>query len=160
MSRFLLLLGRFFVVVVGYGAASLAASLFMNIVLAGSGGLEASETDMLYRTGLLTSIAVGTLFVGYFAFLPAMVAIVIGEIAGKRDWLFYALGGAAVGAIVVTLFWTGGDQNEIDPAFALMIIASGITGAWVYWIIAGRNAGSWQVRRRDEVVTSTPPEES
>ena len=160
MSRVLLLLGRFIIVVVGYAAASLVASLFMNVVLAGSSGLEASETDVFYRTGLLTSIAVGALFVGYFAFLPAMVAIVIGEIAGKRDWLFYALGGAAVGAVVVTLFWTGGDQNEADPAFALMIIAAGISGSWVYWIIAGRNAGSWHIKSRGKAVTSNPPEES
>lgn len=160
MSRFLLLLGRFFIIVVGYGAASLVASLFINVMMAGSGGLAASETDTLYRAGLIVSIGVGALFVGYFAFLPAMVAIVIGEIAGKRDWLFYAIGGTVVGAVVVTLFWTGGDQPDADPAFTLMIIAAGISGSWVYWLIAGRSAGSWHRRPVPDASISTPPEES
>lgn len=160
MSRFLLLLGRFAIIVLGYASACLTASAFMNIMIAGSGGLTSSETDVAYRAGLFISIGAGALFVGYFAFLPAMVAIVIGEIAGKRDWLFYAIGGAVVGAIVVTLFWTGGEQPDADPAFALMILAAGISGSWVYWLIAGRGAGSWRRRPPAVAATSTPPEES
>lgn len=160
MSRLITLLVRFFIVVLGYAAASLVASLFMNVLIAGTEGLAASETDPLYRGGLIVSVAVGALFVGYFAFLPAMAAIVVGEIAGKRDWLFYAIGGAVVGAVVVTLFWTGSEEAQADPALAMMIIASAIAGAWVYWLIAGRSAGSWRRKPAKPLTTSTPPEES
>lgn len=151
---------RLCVIVFGYAAASLTASLFMNVVIAGAGLVEASETDGLYRAGLVVSVLVGALFVGYFAFLPAMVAITVGEIAAKRDWLFYALGGAVVSAVVITLFWATGGEAENDPAFFLMLMAAGITGSWVYWLIAGRNAGSWRKRSDPAPVISTPPEES
>ncbi|MEZ5812344.1 MAG: hypothetical protein R3D45_13105 [Rhizobiaceae bacterium] len=160
MSRFVAILARFAVIVFGYAAASLTASLFMNVVIAGAGVVEASETDELYRVDLIVSTAVGALFVGYFAFLPAMVAITVGEIANRRDWLFYALGGAVISAVVVTLFWATGSEAENDPAFFLMLIAAGIAGSWVYWLIAGRNAGSWRKPPGPAPVISTPPEES
>lgn len=160
MNRFVALLGRFAVIALGYAAAALSASAFMNIVIIGATGIEAGETEEIRRAGLIFSVAVGTLFVGYFAFLPAMAAIVIAEIAGKRDWLFYAIGGAVVGAVVVTLFWASGREADNDPAIVMMVIAAGITGAWVYWLIAGRNAGSWHRRISPPDVTSTPPEES
>ena len=41
------------------------------------------------------------LFIAYFAFIPAIPAILLGEILGKRDWLFYALAGAVVAAVVI-----------------------------------------------------------
>jgi hypothetical protein len=141
LIRLVQILLRFAVIVIAYAGAAVAASLFLNIVIIGM-----AEGRPVADAGLALSVAAGALFVGYFAFLPAMVAIVVGEVTGKRDWLFYALGGAASGAVVVTLFWFGEAADTPDPAFALAVIAAGIVGAWVYWLIAGRHAGHWRRR--------------
>ena len=51
---------------------------------------------MVATGSFVFSIPFVALFVAYFAFIPAVVAIVLGEILGKRDWLFYALAGGVV----------------------------------------------------------------
>lgn len=139
MNRFIRYFARFAMIAIGYTAASLAASLFMNIVMAGLPGQE-----FIADPALFLSVAVGALFIGYFAFIPAMVAILIGEITSKRDWLFYVFGGAVCAAMVLTLFWAGEQAGGDDPEFALIMMASGISGSWIYWLIAGRNAGAWR----------------
>lgn len=146
MSRFLLILARFTMIVIGYFGASVTASLFMNVAIAGFTDFTFTDVADVADTGLLLSVAAGSLFIGYFAFIPAMAAIIIGEITGKRDWLFYAIGGAVCGAVVVTLFWVGDAESALEPAYALTVVAAGIAGSWVYWLIAGRNAGSWRRR--------------
>jgi hypothetical protein len=149
LIRFLAILARFAMIVIGYTGAAIAASLFLNLMLIGT-----ADRQILADAGFMISVTAGALFVGYFAFLPAIAAIIIGEIAGKRDWLFYAVGGAVCGAIVVTLFWASGQGEGDDPALSLTMIAAAIFGAWVYWLIAGRNAGQW---RRPARTTPSPP---
>ncbi len=50
---------------------------------------------MVATGSFIFSIPFVALFVAYFAFIPAVPAIVIAEILGKRDWLFYALAGGS-----------------------------------------------------------------
>ncbi len=157
MNRFFALFARFAIIVIGYAAASFTASLFMNVVLAGAPGIEMSESDAIYRIGMVLAVGVGTLFTGYYAFLPAMAAIMVAEIAGKRDWVSHAIGGAVIGAAAVTLFWAT-DERASDQALMMMVIAAGISGASVYWFIAGRNAGSWHTREKTAPVSSSPEE--
>ena len=66
-----------------------------------------------------------------------------------RSIFYYALGGAAIGLIA----WFGTNMsvqieettNMPPVAFGLQLVAaSGIIGGFVYWLIAGRNAGKWK----------------
>ena len=155
MSRVLLYIARFAVILIGYVAAALAASAFLHLLVLGSAGFSPDEAHAVVMGSLFFSIPFTALFVGYFAFLPSVAAILIGEVSGQRGWLFYALAGAAVGLAVAVLFWQSalwpdsGYQADIEPAYSTsrfvgMIIGSGIVGGLAYWLCAGRFAGSWR----------------
>ena len=113
---------------------------------------------MAAQESLVFTIPFVALFVAYFAFLPAVVAILAGEIFAKRDWLFYAIAGGVVAAIVIGFIRgtaeTGGEAVA-DVNLALALIGGGMCGGIAYWLVAGRTAGSWWPARED--ITSPAP---
>jgi hypothetical protein len=52
--------------------------------------------------------------------------------------LFYALGGAAISVVIIVWKWR--PQTEDIGAFAA-ILATGVVGGFVYWLVSGRSAG-------------------
>ncbi|TIX64528.1 MAG: hypothetical protein E5V33_10050, partial [Mesorhizobium sp.] len=85
MSRFIAYLIRFAVILVGYIAASLAASAFLNILFLGSLGYTPDQAHPTATASLYFSIPFVALFVAYFAFMPATVVILAAEVLGRRD---------------------------------------------------------------------------
>lgn len=163
MSRVLTYLGRFFIILAGYAAASLAASAFLNIVFIASAGFAAEEMPAMFAGAYIFSIPFIALFVAYFAFIPSVPAILLAEILGKRDWLFYAIAGGIIAVVVLGFFWHAADgmyavsegldlvsqpagrRSAIaDSSLALMVIAAGMCGGFGYWLVAGRTAGGWR----------------
>lgn len=145
MSRFLLYLGKFAHMVLGYLAASLAASAFLNVIFLGAAGLMAADVPADVTTGsLVFTIPFTALFVAYFAFVPAVVVMLLAELLGKRDWLFYALAGGFVGLIFIGFAYQDGEFGfaNRDPLLPLSIIGSGLVGGIAYWFVTGRFAGA------------------
>lgn len=154
MSQVFAILLRFVVILLGLAAASLAASAFMHLMLLAPLGFTAEEAGWAAGS-LVFSIPFVALFVAYLAFVPAMVVIVIGELLPRRDWLSYALAGAAVGAVVAAMLGYAPDArgaSVVDSRFALLMLGSGIVGGFFYWLTAGRFAGSW----RQPAISSAP----
>ena len=110
MTRILTYLGRFVMILVGYTVASLAASAFLNIVFLASAGFDADETPQCLTGSLIFSIPFVALFVAYFAFIPSARAILVAEIFGKRDWLYYAVAGGIVAVVVLGFFWHAANE--------------------------------------------------
>jgi hypothetical protein len=79
--------------------------------------------------------------------MPAILAILAGEIFGKRDWLFYAIAGAVV-ALIIVGFMRGAAEASGEAAtdlnFVLAVVGSGMCGGIGYWLVAGRSAGPWR----------------
>lgn len=146
MNRLVAYLIRFAVILIGYGVASLAASAFLNIMFLASLGLMAEQTQPAAQASLWFSVPFVALFVAYFAFMPAAIAILVSEILGRRDWLFYALAGAAVAAVFLGFVHQTGDANfEVtNTSVMLAVIGCGMVGGIFYWLSAGRWAGSWR----------------
>jgi hypothetical protein len=156
MTRVLIYLVRFAAVIFGYAVAALAASVFLHLVTLGpgfaDGELAGAAGSLLFSA---TAIAV---LAAYFAFIPSLPVILIAEISGRRDWLFYALGGIFVAVAVLSLFWlrSGGGFGEGaaggtvigDTRFAAVMIGSGIVGGIAYWAAAGKWAGTWHSQER------------
>ena len=149
---------RFIVIIAGYLVSSLAASAFLNVVTLAWFGFTPEETRVVATGSFVFSIPFVALFVAYFAFIPAVFAIVIGEVTGKRDWLFYALAGAVVALVIIGFSRGGGGTAFAETAdlnFALIVIGSGMCGGIGYWLVAGRSAGNWR-RDRDDPISPAP----
>lgn len=164
MNRLLVYLGHLFLILIAYAMAALAASSFMHIMWLGSLGWTAEEAPWITAGSIVFSIPFVALFVAYFAFVPAALMIGMGEILGARDWLFYAIGGAAIAVAVIALFWYSGpepisfaDGTPLpeprrepldDPRFAMMVVGAGIVAGIIYWALAGRFAGVARVNHK------------
>ena len=163
MSRIFIYLGRFALILAGYAVASLAASAFLHVVSLGSLGFTADEAPAVVMGSIVFSIPFVALFVAYFAFLPAIPAILLSEILGKRDWLYHAISGARRGARRRGLHpgRGGGAATKPSPtrALRLALIGGGMCGGIAYWLVAGRLAGNWRGRvRRPVAVDATQVE--
>jgi hypothetical protein len=152
MSRLIAYLIRFAVILFGYAVASLATSAFLNILFFAS---LTPEHDQTTAISLFFSIPFIALFVAYFGFMPAVIVILVAEILGRRDWLFYALAGAVVAAVFLGLVDHNGDTTfAVRETSAIMaVIGGGMVGGIFYWLSAGRWAGSWW---KDENAPTSP----
>lgn len=160
MSRVFAYLARFAVILLGYAVAALFASAFLNVVMLASLDMMARETSSIATGSLLISVPFIALFVAYFAFIPSAFAILAGEIFDMRGWLFYALGGAAVAAILIGFIGVAaetGTATTADANFLLTLVGSGMFGGIGYWLIAGRSAGRWRTRDAQDPAISPAP---
>ncbi|MEI9422670.1 hypothetical protein O7A70_16010 [Mesorhizobium sp. Cs1299R1N1] len=155
MNRLVAYIVRFAVILFGYAIASLAASAFLNILFLASLGYTPAQADPAATASLYFSIPFVALFVAYFGFAPAAIIILIAEILGRRDWLFYALAGALVAGVFLGLV-----DNIRDSVFAvtetsaiMAVLGGGMVGGIFYWLSAGRWAGSWW---KDEKAPTSP----
>ena len=133
MSRILAYLLRFALITFGFVCAIFAASLFLNLLLLGSSELIGSEGPFLYLT-----VPAFAVVIGYSIFFPAAILILYAELTAWRDWLFYAIGGAGIAVVIIVWKWR--PQAEDISTFAA-ILATGVVGGFVYWLISGRSAG-------------------
>ena len=143
--------GRIIVILFALLLAIVAAgiTLAIGIVAPDWAGVDA---DPIERLSFFIVSFFATSFVGTVAFLPALLAIVIGEATRLRNFLYYGVGGAVVG--LASYYGTNISvrlENTTDVApvtNALQLAAAaGIIGGLVYWLIAGRNAGRWREPR-------------
>jgi len=141
------LIARLFVILIGFLAACLVAGmvvvgavLFPEFSDLGAGPVDQGALDIL--------LGFGFIFVSGFALLPAMVVAAVTEAFNIRSALAYALGGGLVGLACYlslvpfdpeTLQFEGIVRRHLE-----IMTAAGIVGGFVYWIIAGRNAGGWR----------------
>lgn len=138
---------RLFVIVFACIFASLAAGLTVTIAVLFP---EVSNLalDGFERGVLGYIIAFGAIFLSFFAFLPALIVIVLGESFGVRTALYYALAGAGIAALTylgssgwntLALTVDGFARRELE-----IMTGAGIVAGFVYWAIAGRSAGVWR----------------
>jgi hypothetical protein len=159
LSGIALILVRLAVILAGYACAALAASTALHVAWIGAAGFEPEQAPWLVVGSIAFSIPFVALFVAYFAFVPAAFTIGVAEFAGWRDWLTYALAGGFIAAVVASMFWRWGSADmridgaglplagagrPDDPQLLVALLAAGLVGGIVYWMVAGRGAGSWR----------------
>lgn len=140
------LIVRIIIVLFGFLVASFAAAAVVigAILFPDLSGLDFQLDD----STLQLIAAFGFIFISGFALLPAMLVALITEAFGIRSLLAYAVGGAAVGAAcylslvpfdTATMSFNGIIRRELE-----VMTGAGIVAGFVYWLIAGRNAGAWR----------------
>jgi len=141
------LIGRLFVIVIGFLAACLVAGmivvgavLFPEFSDFSDGPIDPSALNIV--------LGFGFIFLSGFALLPAMVVVATTEAFYVRSVLAYAAGGAVVGLACYlglvpfdsdTLRFEGIVRRHLE-----IMTGAGIVAGVVYWLIAGRNAGAWR----------------
>jgi hypothetical protein len=136
---------RLLMMFVAYWLACIAASLVLTI------GTLTPEWDDLKALGLQSVaiwsvIGVGAAIIGIVAMLPALLVIALAEGFAWRSVLLYGLLGGMLALALSFGFDIAGYTGEPDSYLARereVLAASGIAAGFVYWLFAGRRAGSW-----------------
>lgn len=146
MSGVLAVLLRFAVVLAGYAAACLAASVFVHVLFLGWSGLAEEEGLPAFTASMIVSVPLLALIIAHLNFWPAAAAIAIAEFLGKRDWLFYSLAGGVVALAFAALFYRDveGASAPGDTAMLLAMVGSGVVGGLAYWLVAGIWTPNWR----------------
>jgi hypothetical protein len=137
------LIVRFFVTLFAYWVATLAAAAVMVF---GAAPVLPAADDLPYLTIFIFTVSA---FVAAFAFIPAIVAILVTETFGLRSVLIYALAGGLIGLFCGYSLGFIGPLPRFDFDMPLgtnfeLLVAAGIAAGLVYWLIAGRSAGLWR----------------
>lgn len=137
-------LGRLIMVPLGFILAVLAAmfilfTLGMERVTHAMHGREADPDSWFAMFDLAQqTIAIFSTF----TIVPAILLIIIGEVARIRSSLYYILGGGAVLAAWPLLARYGNivqDPAQLNVVWQVFATA-GFVGGFIYWLIAGRRA--------------------
>src|ERR1700735_382718 len=149
------LIGRLFVILFGFLAASFVAGMIVvgAVLFPEFSDLGAGPVDQGALLGF------GFIFISGFALLPAMLVAAITEAFYIRGVLTYAVGGGMVGlACYLGLVPFAPDTRRfggIVRRHLEIMTGAGIVAGLVYWMIAGRNAGAW--REPPRPLRSPPP---
>src|SRR6202140_4060220 len=132
--------------ILAYILACLAASLILPL------RTPTPEWDDLTALGVgllavWAVVMVGAALIGGIAMMPALLVIALTEGFSWRSSLIYAaLGGMLALSLSYGLDFAGysGDPENSLVREREVLAAAGIAGGFVYWLLAGRKAGSWK----------------
>jgi hypothetical protein len=81
-------------------------------------------------------------FASVQALVPALLLVIVGEVARVRSALYYVIGGGAALAIVPLLSRLDQPMSALalSPVVWQVLATAGFAGGFVYWLLAGRNA--------------------
>jgi hypothetical protein len=143
----LALIVRFFVVIFAFWLASLAAGTTL-VLGAVAPAADISQGEHAAPVLWLLIFTTGT-FVAAFAFVPAIVVILLSESFGWRSVVFHAIAGGGIGLLCGYTFGfiESVPDLRLDSPFGTnfeLMAAAGIAAGLVYWLVAGRTAGAWR----------------
>jgi hypothetical protein len=74
--------------------------------------------------------------------LPALLLVIVGEVARIRSAMYYVIGGGIALALVPLLSRLSDPSAALGLATAVwqVLATAGFAGGFVYWLLAGRNA--------------------
>ncbi len=137
---------RIVMMIVAYVLACLAAAIVLTI------GALAPDWDDLTALGLQSAamwpiVGVGAAIIAVVAMLPTLLVIALAEGFAWRSILVYGVfGGVLALALSYGLDFAGyiGEPGSYLAREREVFAAAGIAGGLVYWLFAGRKAGSWK----------------
>lgn len=136
---------RILAAMVAYGLACLTASLVITLGMLAPRWDDWSSPE-LPPAALWAIIIGGTPIIAAIAFLPSLLVIVLAEAFAWRSSLVYAALGGVLAVALCGLDFTGyvGGLDAGGGRERAVVAAAGIAGGFVYWLVAGRKAGSWK----------------
>jgi len=99
------------------------------------------EDNIEFLVPFVMTVTLMTAWTGTIAILPAVLAIALAETFAWRSVLYYFLVGGIVGLMADQATNLYGNPDFYDQRTVVMV-AAGFVGGFVYWLIAGRLAGT------------------
>jgi type III secretory pathway component EscS len=135
--------------VLGTVAAALVVGLNLALMKALGQGLRDNASDI---ASMLLFVAIyATLFIGAAALLPSVPLIVYAERNRLRSLRFYLAASVGAGIVGFELLAVGFGEFPIFSSLKaleahavqllIFVVLPGLAAGWVYWGIAGREAG-------------------
>ena len=138
MNTFLAYLWRLIVILFGFAAATLGAGSIFGSALIFREAQSAIDVTDIFET--VFSIAMFGFFIasvgGIIVAIPFVIFAVFAETFGWRGFLLHGVMGGLFGLGSILLA-----PVSMEAKIVTASIAAGIAGGWLYWLIAGRNAG-------------------
>lgn len=137
--------GRILIVIPFAFFAAMLASLFVLMTL----GLERITTFLHVNPieadsseQVLVMMDQGMMLLASLTVIPALLMVIVGEIARIRSIVYYVAGGGLALAAIPLLARFGQDGSVTTPEAVVwqVFATAGFAGGFVYWLIAGRNA--------------------
>ena len=137
-------LGRLLLVPIAFIVSALVA-LFVIVSLGQERIVEALAGRSLDDTSVGAAfqlMGLGLSLFSVYTLVPAVLVVIVGEVARLRSALYYVAGGGAALAIVpfLTRFDQPASALALAPAVWQVLATAGFAGGFVYWLLAGRNA--------------------
>ncbi|MGN6571280.1 MAG: hypothetical protein ACTHLO_07685 [Pseudolabrys sp.] len=148
------LLGRIVVIIFALILSSIAVGMAVAVGLLGP-QWHAFSGDVGERVTFWGVAFFGSVLTGAIGLLPLVILIVLAEAFSIRSLLINTAAGAA---LLLAGYYSSGlarpsyEESIDNPPPAIprqmeIAAAAGAVGGFVYWFIAGRNAGRWRERR-------------
>lgn len=148
------LIGRILVIIFALIASSIAVGMATAIGVLGP-QWHALSGDVGERVTFWGVAFFGSVFTGAIGLLPIAILIALAEAFRIRSLLINTAAGAV---LIVAGYYSSGlarpsYEESIDrppppiPQQVQIAAAAGAVGGFIYWFIAGRNAGRWRDRR-------------
>lgn len=155
------MLSRVLRVLLAFVAACLVAALVQLMFVRSPLGLAGFDPQELLA-GLpelaLLTLAIAT-YLGTFAAPFALVAAVFGEWLRLRGLLYYMLSGLLIAGFGLFAQFNGEGSSGpsiLNSYAALAFASAGMAGGWMYWLLAGRRAGGFDLPV-NEALPGPPP---
>jgi hypothetical protein len=135
--------GRLLLVPLGFVMASLAAA-FILITLGQERLVIALRGQSITETGIdamfdLLKVVLSLLTMK--TLIPAILLVIVGEVARIRNYAFYIVGGGLALVAVPVLAQLGqGSSIALAPVIWQVFATAGFAAGFVYWLVAGRRA--------------------
>ena len=136
--------GRFIVIAIALLIAALVSGFVLFTLglerITGALQVNRSGDDVIVAMFDLTQQ--GLLLATGLTLIPALVVVIVGEIARIRSAIYYVAGGGLALAAMPMLARMTESGNVVIPETTVwqVFATAGFAGGFVYWLIAGRSA--------------------
>ncbi|MBS0241103.1 MAG: hypothetical protein JSS20_02920 [Proteobacteria bacterium] len=125
-------------------AAAVSAYVLVSLGLELTTHTLAGRADDADRVAVLLDLGLGFMSLAAAAtVIPAVLLVIVGEVARIRSVLYYVLaGGIALAVVPLMVRWGGPSDQPMALAGNIWTVfaTAGFAGGLVYWLIAGRTA--------------------
>ena len=137
-------LGRIILLPIAFVLAT-AVTLFVIFSLGQERAVQAiagRSSDEVPIGALVDLARLAVRLASVYTLLPALLLVIVGEVARIRTSLYYIIGGGVALAVVPLLTRIGQPMTvlELSPVVWQVLATAGFAGGFTYWLLAGRNA--------------------